>query len=184
MTISLRDVNDRTPVFQFHDYQSEVSEGSPVGTTIITLLATDMDAAENTAVWPFLIAVSGRKTTGSSVLISPFLSLKSVRKQLYLVRGTKRGLGNCSCHFDFRYLRLTSWLMLFADCYVIEFLNQMYIFLLIPNEFFRFCFCFFFTVAVQYHQWRLVRKNEYKYSKNGSKIFGSCNGSEETGQRN
>ena len=106
MTISLRDVNDRTPVFQFHDYQSEISEDSPVGTTITTLLATDMDAAENTTVRFFLIAVSASKTTGSSILISPFFSLKSARKQVCLVRANEHGLGNSGYPFDFRYFRL------------------------------------------------------------------------------
>ena len=111
VTISLRDVNDRTPVFQFHDYQSEISEDSPVGTTITTLLATDMDAAENTAVRFFLIAVSASKTTGSSILISPFFSLKSARKQVCLVRANEHGLGNSGYPFDFRYFRLITWLM-------------------------------------------------------------------------
>lgn len=46
----LKDVNDRTPVFQFRDYRSEVSEDSPVGTTVTTLEASDMDSAENTVV--------------------------------------------------------------------------------------------------------------------------------------
>ena len=46
----MKDVNDRTPVFQFRDYQSEVSEDSPVGSTITTVEATDKDSAENTAV--------------------------------------------------------------------------------------------------------------------------------------
>ncbi|XP_068675919.1 protocadherin Fat 4-like [Montipora foliosa] len=48
VAILLKDVNDRTPEFQFYDYQSEVSEDSVVGTTVTTLLATDMDSAENT----------------------------------------------------------------------------------------------------------------------------------------
>ena len=43
-------MNDRTPVFQFRDYQSEVSEDSPVGKTVTTLEASDMDSAENTMV--------------------------------------------------------------------------------------------------------------------------------------
>lgn len=46
----MKDVNDRTPVFQFRDYKSEVSEDSPVGSTITTVEATDKDSAENTAV--------------------------------------------------------------------------------------------------------------------------------------
>ncbi|XP_020618416.1 cadherin EGF LAG seven-pass G-type receptor 1-like [Orbicella faveolata] len=48
VTVLLRDVNDRTPVFQFQDYQSEVKEDSPVGSTVTTVQATDMDSAENT----------------------------------------------------------------------------------------------------------------------------------------
>ena len=43
-------MNDRTPVFQFQDYQSEVTEDSPVGSTVTTVQATDMDSAENTVV--------------------------------------------------------------------------------------------------------------------------------------
>lgn len=50
VTILLKDVNDRTPAFQFRDYQSEVSEDSPVGSTVTTLEASDMDNAENTVV--------------------------------------------------------------------------------------------------------------------------------------
>ncbi|XP_078366665.1 protocadherin Fat 4-like [Oculina patagonica] len=48
VTVLLKDVNDRTPVFQFQDYQSEVPEDSPVGSTVTTVQATDMDSAENT----------------------------------------------------------------------------------------------------------------------------------------
>ena len=43
-------MNDRTPAFQFRDYQSEVSEDSPVGSAVTTLEASDMDNAENTVV--------------------------------------------------------------------------------------------------------------------------------------
>lgn len=50
VTVLLKDVNDRTPIFQFQDYQSEVSEDSPVGSTVTTVQATDMDSAENTVV--------------------------------------------------------------------------------------------------------------------------------------
>ena len=50
VTILLKDVNDRTPVFQFQDYQSEVSEDSPVGSTVTTVQATDKDSADNTVV--------------------------------------------------------------------------------------------------------------------------------------
>lgn len=50
VTVQLRDVNDRTPVFQFLDYQSEVTEDSPVGSTVTTMQATDLDSAENTVV--------------------------------------------------------------------------------------------------------------------------------------
>ena len=46
----LKDVNDRTPVFQFQDYQSEVSEDSRIGSTVTTVQATDVDSAENTVV--------------------------------------------------------------------------------------------------------------------------------------
>lgn len=52
VAILLKDVNDRTPVFQFRDYQSEVSEDSPVGTTVTTLAASDMDSPDNTVVKP------------------------------------------------------------------------------------------------------------------------------------
>ena len=66
VAILLKDVNDRTPEFQFYDYQSEVSEDGVVGTTVTTLLATDMDSAENTVVSPFLGLVSGQKATTKS----------------------------------------------------------------------------------------------------------------------
>ena len=46
----LKDINDRTPVFKFQDYQSEISEDSSVGTTVTTVEATDKDSLENTMV--------------------------------------------------------------------------------------------------------------------------------------
>ena len=50
VTILLKDINDRIPVFQFQDYQSEVSEDSSAGTTVTTVQATDKDSPENTVV--------------------------------------------------------------------------------------------------------------------------------------
>lgn len=50
MTILLKDINDRTPVFKFQDYQGEISEDSSVGTTVTIVEATDKDSLENTMV--------------------------------------------------------------------------------------------------------------------------------------
>ncbi|XP_067054992.1 protocadherin Fat 4-like [Acropora muricata] len=84
VTISLRDVNDRTPVFQFRDYQSEISEDSRVGTTITTLLATDMDAAENTALQYSIISGDPfRKININTVKMDEkFLGVVTVAKKL------------------------------------------------------------------------------------------------------
>ena len=50
VTILVRDVNDRPPLFQFHDYQSEIPEDTAVGSKVTVLVATDEDSAENTEV--------------------------------------------------------------------------------------------------------------------------------------
>lgn len=47
LTIVVLDHNDNAPVFTEEQYTGHVSEGSPVGTEVVTVRATDSDAREN-----------------------------------------------------------------------------------------------------------------------------------------
>lgn len=45
--VDVSDVNDNAPTFDFSRYTVAVSEGSPVGTDVITMTATDLDLGSN-----------------------------------------------------------------------------------------------------------------------------------------
>lgn len=57
MNITVLDVNDNTPEFENTSYVGSVSEGALVGTSILTLQATDLDETSNADI--FYIIVSG-----------------------------------------------------------------------------------------------------------------------------
>ena len=50
VVITLEDVNDHTPVFQQSSYSSSISEGTPVGQLVDTVMAFDDDTGSNAAV--------------------------------------------------------------------------------------------------------------------------------------
>ena len=41
--VTLEDVNDQSPVFEMDPYSAEIAEGSPAGTNVIKVAATDAD---------------------------------------------------------------------------------------------------------------------------------------------
>lgn len=47
ITITLTDVNDNAPYFESSRYDLWISENSPIGTTVGTLIARDRDEGEN-----------------------------------------------------------------------------------------------------------------------------------------
>ena len=48
MLIYVKDINDNPPVFERNFYSQSISEGTPVGTPVIQILATDADIEANT----------------------------------------------------------------------------------------------------------------------------------------
>ena len=50
MTLTIKDVNDLPPIFQFNDYRAEITENSAPGTSILALTVFDKDLPTNTKV--------------------------------------------------------------------------------------------------------------------------------------
>ena len=49
VTINLRDVNDEVPMFSVSEYNATVDEGSPIGTVVLQVFATDRDSPQHSA---------------------------------------------------------------------------------------------------------------------------------------
>ncbi|XP_066515266.1 uncharacterized protein [Hoplias malabaricus] len=64
IVINVVDVNDNTPVFSKQLYKVRVSENSPVGTTLITLTATDLDDGVNGEIVYTLIEQGASSSSG------------------------------------------------------------------------------------------------------------------------
>ncbi|XP_017787025.1 PREDICTED: protocadherin-like wing polarity protein stan isoform X1 [Nicrophorus vespilloides] len=63
LQINVLDANDHTPVFEMNDYEASVREGVSVGTTVITLKATDQDYGKNSEVEYSIQSVFGGGTS-------------------------------------------------------------------------------------------------------------------------
>lgn len=59
LQINVLDANDHTPVFEMSEYDASVREGVSVGTTVITLKATDQDVGKNAEVEYSIQSING-----------------------------------------------------------------------------------------------------------------------------
>lgn len=59
LQINVLDANDHSPVFEMNEYDASVREGVSVGTTVITLKATDQDIGKNAEVYALDLIISG-----------------------------------------------------------------------------------------------------------------------------
>lgn len=50
LQVNVLDVNDHAPSFEWPEYDASVREGVPVGSTVITVKATDQDTGRNAEV--------------------------------------------------------------------------------------------------------------------------------------
>lgn len=50
LQVNVLDANDHTPSFEWPEYDASVREGVPVGSTVVTVKATDQDTGRNAEV--------------------------------------------------------------------------------------------------------------------------------------
>lgn len=63
LQINVLDANDHSPVFEMNEYEATVKEGVSVGTTVITLKATDQDVGKNAEVEYSIKSINGGGTS-------------------------------------------------------------------------------------------------------------------------
>lgn len=63
LQINVLDANDHSPVFEMNEYEASVKEGVSVGTTVITLKATDQDVGKNAEVEYSIRSINGGGTS-------------------------------------------------------------------------------------------------------------------------
>ncbi|XP_049823743.1 protocadherin-like wing polarity protein stan isoform X2 [Aethina tumida] len=63
LQINVLDANDHSPVFEMNEYDASVREGVSVGTTVITLKATDQDIGKNAEVEYTIRSINGGGTS-------------------------------------------------------------------------------------------------------------------------
>lgn len=63
LQINVLDANDHSPVFEMNEYEASVREGVSVGTTLITLKATDQDVGQNAKVEYTIESINGGGTS-------------------------------------------------------------------------------------------------------------------------
>lgn len=63
LQINVLDANDHSPVFEMNEYEASVKEGVSVGTTVITLKATDQDVGKNAEVEYSIKSINGGGTS-------------------------------------------------------------------------------------------------------------------------
>ncbi|XP_050305133.1 protocadherin-like wing polarity protein stan isoform X2 [Anthonomus grandis grandis] len=59
LQINVQDANDHSPVFEMNEYDASIRESVSVGTTVITLKATDQDIGKNAEVEYYIQSVNG-----------------------------------------------------------------------------------------------------------------------------
>ncbi|KAL1494818.1 hypothetical protein ABEB36_010350 [Hypothenemus hampei] len=59
LQINVQDANDHSPVFEMNEYDASVKESVSVGTTVITLKATDQDIGKNAEVEYYIQSING-----------------------------------------------------------------------------------------------------------------------------
>nr|XP_015205333.1 PREDICTED: protocadherin Fat 2 [Lepisosteus oculatus] len=65
--IEIEDINDNPPLFQQKTYTAHVSEGSPIGTSVIQVSATDKDSGKNKAILYQIVETGQNDNTFFSV---------------------------------------------------------------------------------------------------------------------
>jgi len=63
LQVNVLDANDHTPSFEGPEYDASIREGVPVGSTVITVKATDQDTGRNAEVEYSIVSI----TAGSSI---------------------------------------------------------------------------------------------------------------------
>ncbi|XP_066248043.1 protocadherin-like wing polarity protein stan isoform X1 [Euwallacea similis] len=63
LQINVQDANDHSPVFEMNEYDANIKESVSVGTTVITLKATDQDVGKNAEVEYFIQSINGGGTS-------------------------------------------------------------------------------------------------------------------------
>lgn len=63
LQINVLDANDHSPIFEMNEYDANVRESVTVGTTVITLKATDQDVGKNAEVEYSIQSINGGGTT-------------------------------------------------------------------------------------------------------------------------
>ncbi|XP_048580487.1 cadherin-23-like isoform X2 [Nematostella vectensis] len=84
VTIHVDDVNDRAPVFRFHNYQKEIPEDTAVGTSILTVEAIDEDTPSNTKLTYSILSGNedGNLQISSALSDSKYMGIIKVAKPL------------------------------------------------------------------------------------------------------
>lgn len=64
LQVNVLDVNDHSPSFEWPEYDASVREGVPVGSTVVTVKATDQDTGRNAEVeYSIVSTTAGGSTT-------------------------------------------------------------------------------------------------------------------------
>lgn len=63
LQINVQDANDHSPVFEMNEYDASIKESVSVGTTVITLKATDQDIGKNAEVEYYIQSINGGGTS-------------------------------------------------------------------------------------------------------------------------
>lgn len=63
LQVNVLDANDHTPSFEWSEYDATVREGVPVGSTVVTVKATDQDTGRNAEVEYCIISTTAGDTT-------------------------------------------------------------------------------------------------------------------------
>ncbi|CAG9761162.1 unnamed protein product [Ceutorhynchus assimilis] len=63
LQINVQDANDHSPVFEMNEYDASIRESVSVGTTVITLKATDQDIGKNAEVEYYIDSINGGGTS-------------------------------------------------------------------------------------------------------------------------
>lgn len=100
VAVAIQDINDTPPKFEKDSYYEFVSENVPVGTTIITLTATDADSPSNTDLTYSFARTTGRGKRIGSILLQIHLESRFCSHRSIFHRSKDRG---GQCHAPFGY---------------------------------------------------------------------------------
>ncbi|KAG7212572.1 hypothetical protein KM043_012871 [Ampulex compressa] len=72
LQVNVLDTNDHAPSFEWPEYDASVREGVPVGSTVVTIKATDQDSGRNAEVEYSIVSTTGGGTTSHTEDTSTF----------------------------------------------------------------------------------------------------------------